>query len=237
MNAIPQPALPASKPRPGRGRLVLAGSAIGLVLASAILMAAPFLRDACYAVAEWGGPPMALSDFSDTALVKDATIEKQIADLQRKYSRLVPQDAYLVVSTSDNTFELRKGVIVIRKGVCSTGSYVLLTSKDSGQRWMFKTPRGMFRILEKEEDPVWHRPDWAFVEEGKPVPSPGSPERDEYGVLGAYAMSLGQGYMIHGTLYQRFLGMPVTHGCVRLGDEDLEAIFKALKIDSKVFIY
>jgi len=237
MNRIQQPASMALAPRPGLGRFLLVGSAVGLVLASTILMAAPLLRDACYAVAEWGRPPMALSDFSDTVLVKDAKIEKQIVDLQRKYARLVPQEAYLVVSTSDNTFELRKGVNVIRKGVCSTGSYVLLRSKDSDQRWMFKTPRGMFRILEKEEDPVWHRPDWAFVEEGKPVPPPGSPERDEYGVLGAYAMSLGQGYMIHGTLYQRFLGMPVTHGCVRLGDEDLEAIYKALKIDSKVFIY
>ena len=40
--------------------------------------------------------------------------------------------------------------------------------------------------------------------------------------LGDYALALGDGYLIHGTIYKRFLGMPVTHGCVRLNDEDLE---------------
>ena len=35
----------------------------------------------------------------------------------------------------------------------------------------------------------------------------------------------------------RFLGMPVTHGCIRLGDDDLEAVFKTLQVGSQVFIY
>jgi L,D-transpeptidase YbiS len=43
--------------------------------------------------------------------------------------------------------------------------------------------------------------------------------------------------MIHGTIYKRFLGMNVTHGCVRLGDDDLEAVYKNLQIGSKVYIY
>ena len=50
-------------------------------------------------------------------------------------------------------------------------------------------------------------------------------------------MSIGDGYLIHGTIYKRFLGMPVTHGCVRLNDEDLEAIFNTLSIGSKVYIF
>jgi len=56
-------------------------------------------------------------------------------------------------------------------------------------------------------------------------------------VLGDYALSLGDGYLIHGTLYQRYLGLPVTHGCVRLGDKELEIVYQALKVGSKVFIY
>jgi len=31
--------------------------------------------------------------------------------------------------------------------------------------------------------------------------------------------------------------MPVTHGCIRLNDDDLEAVFNALSIGSKVYIY
>ena len=69
------------------------------------------------------------------------------------------------------------------------------------------------------------------------MPLKGSPDRYEYGTLGDYALSLGKGYLIHGTLYQRFLGLPVTHGCIRLGDEDLAEVYKNLNVGSKVFIY
>jgi len=105
------------------------------------------------------------------------------------------------------------------------------------KKWEFKTPKGIFKIRERKTEPVWKKPDWAFVEEGLPIPSPNHPSRFEYGTLGDYALSLGDGYMIHGTLYQRFLGMPVTHGCIRLGDDDLEAVFKAMPSGAKVYIY
>ncbi|MGE4587261.1 MAG: L,D-transpeptidase, partial [Mangrovibacterium sp.] len=59
----------------------------------------------------------------------------------------------------------------------------------------------------------------------------------ERGVLGEYALSLGDGYLIHGTLYQRFLGLPVTHGCIRMNDGDLETVFKTLPVGARVFIY
>jgi L,D-transpeptidase YbiS len=103
--------------------------------------------------------------------------------------------------------------------------------------WIFKTPRGEFRIRGKTTFPVWKKPDWAFIEEGLPVPSPDHPSRYEYGSLGDYALSLGYGYLVHGTLYQRFLGMPVTHGCIRLGDTDLKAVYNNLEIGSKVYIF
>jgi L,D-transpeptidase YbiS len=125
---------------------------------------------------------------------------------------------------------------ILREGMCSTGSYTVLQAGEKKQ-WIFKTPRGMFKILNKVKDPVWKKPDWAFVEEGLPVPSANHPSRYEYGVLGDYSMILGDGYMIHGTLYKRFLGLPVTHGCVRMGDDDLEEVFKTMQIGSKVYIY
>jgi lipoprotein-anchoring transpeptidase ErfK/SrfK len=105
------------------------------------------------------------------------------------------------------------------------------------KKWIFKTPKGKYSIQFKTTNPVWKRPDWAFVEEGLPIPSANDNSRYEYGVLGDYALGIGDGYMIHGTLYKRFLGMPVTHGCVRLNDEDLKVIFNTLSIGSKVYIF
>jgi L,D-transpeptidase YbiS len=155
---------------------------------------------------------------------------------QKKLMALIPDQNYLIVNTVGNDFRLMNKNQMIREGICSTGSYTVLKVDDKKQ-WTFKTPRGMFKVLNKVKDPVWKKPDWAFIEEGLKVPSANHPSRFEYGSLGDYALYLGQGYLIHGTLYKRYLGMPVTHGCVRMGDEDLEVVFKSLKIGSKVYIY
>ena len=92
-------------------------------------------------------------------------------------------------------------------------------------------------VKNKRTNRPWVKPDWAYIEEGLPVPPARSPDRIEMGTLGEYALELGDGYMLHGTLYQRFLGLPVTHGCVRLGDDDLEVIYNTLSLGSKVYIY
>jgi L,D-transpeptidase ErfK/SrfK len=164
------------------------------------------------------------------------TLAKKVAALQRRGERLTPNEPYLIVNSFANEVLVKKGKEVLLRAACSTGSYILLKSRDE-RRWIFSTPRGLFRVQSTMEAPVWHRPDWSFIEEGKPVPSKDAPERYETGVLGDYALTLGHGYMIHGTLYQRFLGLPVTHGCIRLGDDDLAYVYRNLHVGSQVYIY
>ncbi|WP_339701305.1 L,D-transpeptidase [uncultured Roseivirga sp.] len=164
-------------------------------------------------------------------------MQNQLAVLDKKLSANIPKNNYLVVNSTVNEFYLYKGTNLVKSDICSTGSYILLKGNDSKKQWMFKTPKGEFKILNKTKDPVWKKPDWAFVEEGLPVPSPNHSSRFEYGVLGDYSLSIGDGYLIHGTLYQRFLGLPVTHGCIRLDDANLELVYKSLPIGSKVFIF
>ena len=165
-----------------------------------------------------------------------AKLTKDIASDQKKIAAMTPRQAYLVVNTANNTFRLMKNHELVREGICSTGSYTVLKAGDN-QKFVFETPRGLLRVQGKEESPVWVKPDWAFIEEGLPVPPAGHSSRYERGVLGDYKLMLGRGYLIHGTLYKRFLGMAVTHGCIRLGDDDLEAVYKNLQVGSKVFIY
>ena len=105
-----------------------------------------------------------------------------------------------------------------------------------GRVWVFDTPRGRFEVLSKLEKPVWRKPDWAFVEEGEPIPkNPG--DRLEYGSLGEYALYFGNGYMIHGTLYERLLGRAVSHGCIRVGREDLRKVWANARIGTRIYIY
>jgi len=180
---------------------------------------------------------------SENITVSDAASEKRITALQndirnldRRIERLTPGNAYLVINTTENRFALYRNRQLVREGMCSTGSMISLIG-EGDQRWFFRTPRGEFRVQAKLENPVWRKPDWAFVEEGLPVPPPDHPSRYERGVLGDYALTLGDGYMIHGTLYQRFIGLPVTHGCIRMLDDDLEEVFRSLPVGAKVFIY
>ncbi len=176
-------------------------------------------------------------------VIKDAAykkamnqLSKDIQRLSRKYQTYSPGQTYIVINTTENKFFLYKNKKLVREGSCSTGSYKKLVTAE-GKSWTFKTPRGKFEIRGKRTNPVWHKPDWAFVEEGVPIPPKSSPLRWEAGVLGDYALDLEDSYMIHGTIYKRFLGMPVTHGCVRMNDEDLEVVFSTLNMGSKVFIY
>ena len=155
---------------------------------------------------------------------------------ESKLEKLKPVKPYIVVNTTENHFSLRNvNGDTIRTGVCSTGKNELLIA--GNKRIVFKTPKGIFTVRNKQQNRPWVKPDWAFIEDGLPIPSARSAERIDYSTLGDYALEIGNGYMLHGTLYQRFLGLPVTHGCVRLGDKDLEVIYNTLSKGSKVYIY
>jgi lipoprotein-anchoring transpeptidase ErfK/SrfK len=176
-------------------------------------------------------------------LRKDALFKKQISlitkDIQRlslKFNAYTSGQSYIVINTTENRFFLYTNKKLIREGFCSSGSYTMLQTSGN-KKWIFKTPKGKYWIRGKTTNPVWKRPDWSFVEEGSPIPPKDDFSRYEYGVLGDYALAIGDGYLIHGTIYKRFLGMPVTHGCVRLNDEDLKVIFNTLNIGSKVYIF
>ncbi len=168
---------------------------------------------------------------------KIAQLTKDIQKLSAKYNSYTSGQSYIVVNTTDNRFSLYTNKNLIREGSCSTGSYIMLQASTGNKKWVFKTPRGKYWIHGKKTNPVWKRPDWSFVEEGARIPSANDDSRFEYGVLGDYALTLGDGYMIHGTIYKRFLGMPVTHGCVRLNDDDLKIVYNTLNVGSKVYIF
>jgi L,D-transpeptidase YbiS len=163
-------------------------------------------------------------------------LKNKIDGLKRQFDKLKPSKPYLIVNTSDNEFSLMEGKRLILKNRCSTGSYILLKAENY-REWLFKTPRGKFRVTVKLADPWWYKPDWHYIEEGLPIPSIYDPKRYEPNVLGDYAVGFGNGYLIHGTIYKRFLGMPVTHGCVRLGDTDMEVVFSTLRGGSHVYVY
>lgn len=167
-------------------------------------------------------------------LPEDPALADERARLKLLLESLKPKGPHILIDTAENRLYLREGKKTLLEAVCSTGSGRQL--KTAERNWAFNTPKGHFQILSKEVDPIWIKPDWAFLEEGKPVPTK-EEDRIEKGVLGKYALGFGDGYYIHGTLYTRLLGQNVTHGCIRLGREDLAYLNHRAPLNTPVYIY
>jgi L,D-transpeptidase YbiS len=163
-------------------------------------------------------------------------LKRQNVLLKKRLKNLSPGGVYIVIDTGRNILSLKRGHKTIRKAIISSGSGSILNDPNGKRQWIFDTPRGEYRVKSKHIDPIWRRPDWSYIEEGKTIPEDPS-ERAVEGMLGRYAVGFDKGYFIHGTLYTRLLGRHVTHGCIRVDDRTLEAVYSAAGIGTKIFIY
>src|SRR5437763_5852641 len=68
------------------------------------------------------------------------------------------------------------------------------------------------------------------------IPPVNTKQRHFKGVLGNYRIELGDGYGIHGTDQPEKLGQSVSHGCVRLGDEDIARLYAMTNVGDTVII-
>ncbi len=222
-------------------------------------------------------------------------------------------DQTILVSTAENKVYVRKDRRIIFEAVCSTGKGTTLV--DKGRTMVFSTPIGKFKIVSKEENPVWVPPDWHYVEEARKnglqvvrlsrgdsidattgtatvpvreagvwtwlggktttaasdrvlkvkgdtiveiengverelppgqmilagktlvIPPIGVRQRRFDKVLGSHRLNLGDGYALHGTQQTAQLGRSVSHGCIRLGDEDIATLYSIANVGDEVVIY
>lgn len=176
------------------------------------------------------------------------------AELVRNY-----MDYYLIIDTGQNRFHLRRGGLLVRTGYCGTGKG--WTANDSGLVWDFSTPRGIRYVVKKGENPYWYRPEWYWLEQNLRPPRPGQDilipdslsweEQIVYyndsltstervwvravpGALGNFKVDLGGGILLH---YGVGRGRNVSHGCIRLSNADLEAVYRVLPVGAPVLIY
>lgn len=69
------------------------------------------------------------------------------------------------------------------------------------------------------------------------VPPFGTVQRRYLGTLGTRRLDLGDGYGIHGTDAPESIGHSVSHGCIRLRNEDIERLYPMVAIGTPVYIY
>jgi L,D-transpeptidase ErfK/SrfK len=102
----------------------------------------------------------------------------------------------------------------------------------------WETPLGDTEVVAKARDPVWYVPASVRRENrelGYPAPAVVQPGPDN--PLGHRVLKLAMpGYLIHGTNQPYGVGMRVSHGCVRLYPENIEALYEMVEIGEPVTI-
>jgi len=69
------------------------------------------------------------------------------------------------------------------------------------------------------------------------IPPFGTNQRKYKGVLGTHRLDLGDGYALHGTDNPASIGHSVSHGCVRLRNEDIDKLYSMVDVGTPVYIY
>ncbi|HTL48210.1 MAG TPA: L,D-transpeptidase family protein [Verrucomicrobiae bacterium] len=127
---------------------------------------------------------------------------------------LLPRTRYeLVVDKASKTLTWKRGEEVIKTYSVSVG------------REGMETPEGEFRVEHKVKDPVWY---WMKKE----IPA-GSVKN----LLGTRWLGLNhKGYGIHGTRNPKSIGAAMSHGCIRMHNQDVEEIFPWIPVGTPVII-
>jgi lipoprotein-anchoring transpeptidase ErfK/SrfK len=146
-----------------------------------------------------------------------------------------PEGTFIAIDVSTNQAWLVRDRGVIASSAVATGSDKIL--RHGSRVWFFRTPRGRLTVVDKVRDPIWTKPDWAFIEEGKRVPPPDSPARKVRGKLGRFALDLGGGILIHGTDDPKSIGRYASHGCIRMPAKELAVFYREVEIGTPVFIF
>jgi hypothetical protein len=122
------------------------------------------------------------------------------------------------------------GLVRLERGqslTASDGSVVTVSGNDVVRR----TPDGRETSLSATDGRE-------IIVDGKLVMPPlGTTPRRYEGVLGTRRLNLGNGYALHGTNQPASIGHAVSHGCVRLRNEDIEKLYDMVSVGTPVYIY
>lgn len=134
----------------------------------------------------------------------------------------------------------RRGIVVnvpeLRLYYFPEGGDRVITYPISIGKMEWATPYGTTSVVRKTVNPTWYPPASVrqeHAERNDPLPAVVPPGPDN--PLGHRALYLGiAGYLLHGTNKPFGLGMRVTHGCIRLFPEDVEALYEHVAVGTQV---
>ena len=97
------------------------------------------------------------------------------------------------------------------------------------------TPTMVTTVSDKRANPTWTptaKMHAEYIAAGNPLPAvvPAGPDNP----MGLYALYIGRLYAIHGTNANFGIGLRVSHGCVRLRNDDIKFLFENVPVGTRV---
>lgn len=159
-----------------------------------------------------------------------------VALLQRelRLKSLEEEGLHLAISLEDSTLALRHGPATLREVRVQVGPDSVIRAPD-GRTWRFVRALGERHLDERQTSPEYLVPEWVYIGRGEPVPP--EAERRIEGGLGRYVLRLDDGTEIYTLPESGPLAGGVKPAAFAVAEEDMRAIFDAVKVDTPVYIY
>lgn len=161
-------------------------------------------------------------DRSVTAL-SAVLVKRTVNQVSLPFTRVRPATttigANIVISRANRTLTLYRGAKAWRTFRIAVGMSA------------YPTPRGQFRVIQKQKNPTWTPPDSPWAKGVGPVaPGSGNPLGTRW--IGINSPAIG----IHGTPTPSSIGTAASHGCIRMYINQVEWLFDRVSIDTPVLI-
>ena len=151
------------------------------------------------------------------------TLPTQDAPVQDSPVQAAPTQA-AVSETLKLELHLSGRQLLVYKGEMLVADYPVAVGREGWQ-----TPTGEFSVLQKQTDPTWEHP---FTGELVP-PGPENPLGSRWiGFWSDGQNSIG----FHGTPDESVMGSAVSHGCVRMRDADIKALYELVSLETTVVV-
>jgi hypothetical protein len=162
--------------------------------------------------------------------------ELAVALLQRELRLRALQEkrVHLAISLEDSMLYFRHGPATLRQVRVHVGSDSVVTGAD-GQSWRLVQALGERTLKEKQIDPVVTIPEWVYAAQSEAVPP--EEERRMNGALGRYVLRLDDGTEIYSKPSRGPFAEGVKPAAFMADEQELRAIFEALRVDTPVYIY
>ncbi|MGF1566961.1 MAG: L,D-transpeptidase [Nodosilinea sp.] len=144
--------------------------------------------------------------------------------LSRLTAMLTQAPETLVTANTRVVISLTRRRLTLYQNDQVLGNYPVAIGQNDWQ-----TPAGEFAVRELRIDPLWQHP----ITQESVLPGPDNPLGSRWiGFLEEGPYHIG----IHGTNQETLIGEAVSHGCVRMLDEDVRSLYDHLKVGTPIIV-